>query len=99
MTPREPDTNRLQAYRSHKIVHAGKITGVFPDTSTDGAILAVSAFGEEVRVLVPLAYLVKHDPKVGGYYVEYSDGYASWSPAEAFESGYDQLTGVASAAV
>jgi hypothetical protein len=57
------------------------------------------AFGEEIRVVVTVDYLIKHQPKVGGYYVEYEDGYASWSPAEAFESGYDQLTGVSSAAV
>lgn len=28
----------------------------------------------------------------GGYYVVYEDGYASFSPAEAFESGYTLIT-------
>jgi len=36
-------------------------------------------------------YLKKHQPKVGGYYVVYPDGYKSWSPAEAFESGYARI--------
>lgn len=34
------------------------------------------------------AYLEKHNPQIGGYYVLYPDGYESWSPAEAFEAGY-----------
>ena len=34
------------------------------------------------------AYLDKHEPQAGGYYVRYADGYESWSPAEAFENGY-----------
>jgi len=34
------------------------------------------------------AYMEKHKPEVGGYYVVYKDGYKSWSPAKAFEEGY-----------
>ena len=30
-------------------------------------------------------------PEVGGYYVVYEDGYKSFSPAGAFESGYTPL--------
>jgi hypothetical protein len=37
---------------------------------------------------VSRAYTSKHNPQVGGYYVVYADGYASWSPAQAFEEGY-----------
>jgi hypothetical protein len=33
-------------------------------------------------------YFLKHNPKVGGYYVVYKDGYKSYSPADAFEEGY-----------
>lgn len=32
-------------------------------------------------------FVLKHKPKVGGYYVLYKDGYKSWSPAKAFEEG------------
>jgi hypothetical protein len=35
----------------------------------------------------------KHAPHVGGYFVQYEDGYTSFSPAEAFESGYVRATG------
>ena len=34
------------------------------------------------------AYMQKHQPEVGGYYVVYKDGYKSYSPAKAFEEGY-----------
>lgn len=37
---------------------------------------------------VGMDYVNKHNPKVGGYYVRYDDGYESWSPAKAFEDGY-----------
>lgn len=36
------------------------------------------------------AYYAKHKPQVGGYYVVYDDGYKSYSPAGAFESGYSR---------
>ena len=31
------------------------------------------------------------DALVGGYVVDYEDGYVSWSPAGAFEEGYELL--------
>lgn len=36
-------------------------------------------------------WFIKHSPKAGGYYVVYSDGYKSYSPAEAFEDGYARI--------
>ena len=48
---------------------------------------------EEGYDKVPLSpeYVAKHKPEVGGYYVVYEDGYKSFSPAGAFESGYTRL--------
>jgi hypothetical protein len=40
---------------------------------------------------VSRAYVTKHSPKAGGYYVVYADGYKSWSPAQAFEEGYTRV--------
>jgi len=37
------------------------------------------------------AFMVKHDPQPGGYYVVYKDGYQSFSPAETFEDGYTRI--------
>lgn len=42
--------------------------------------------------VVNSAYMEKHQPKVGGYFVIYTDGYRSFSPAEAFEDGYTLVT-------
>jgi hypothetical protein len=36
-------------------------------------------------------FITKHKPEAGGYFVVYDDGYASFSPAKAFEEGYTQL--------
>lgn len=36
-------------------------------------------------------WVVKHAPQVGGYFVVYADGYESYSPREAFESGYTRI--------
>jgi hypothetical protein len=36
-------------------------------------------------------YMEKHVPQPGGYYVVYKDGYKSYSPVEAFESGYEKI--------
>lgn len=40
---------------------------------------------------VDAAYMRKHTPHVGGYYVVYTDGYKSFSPAQAFEEGYTRI--------
>ena len=40
---------------------------------------------------VEAAYMEKHKPVVGGYYVVYKDGYKSFSPAKAFEEGYELI--------
>lgn len=34
------------------------------------------------------AWMTRHLPEVGGYFVRYADGYCSYSPAKAFEEGY-----------
>ena len=41
---------------------------------------------------VDFEYMRKHNPQVGGYYVLYKDGYTSFSPAEAFETGYERIS-------
>ena len=40
---------------------------------------------------VSLQYVEKHSPVVGGYFIEYNDGYQSFSPTEPFESGYERI--------
>ncbi|MHA1470576.1 MAG: DUF2829 domain-containing protein [Candidatus Asgardarchaeia archaeon] len=44
--------------------------------------------GGFLPIIVFQDYLDKHKPVVGGYWVKHKDGHESFSPAEAFESGY-----------
>lgn len=76
----------MQRFKSHKVVEAAKIEVIeYPGAGAAGAILYFSDFHQSH---VSHAYMVKHKPEVGGYYVKYADGYESFSPAKAFEEGY-----------
>lgn len=87
--------NSLPRWQCHKVVEAFKIDDIrkkVRNIVTDiemlsGAVLL--GFGYEVEVSG--AYMQKHSPQLGGYYVRYEDGYESYSPAEAFESGYTRI--------
>jgi hypothetical protein len=75
----------MPAYECHKKVRAAKIVKI------EGNKLTLLIPGPTVSVIfeaVSNDFLAKHDPQVGGYYVSYKDGYSSFSPADAFESGY-----------
>lgn len=86
-------------YRSHKEVYAFKIKEIVFDSDlanqenreTDGSATITPVEAGYAQFKVSAAYVRKHEPKVGGYYLRYQDGYESWSPAEAFESGYTRV--------
>lgn len=40
---------------------------------------------------ISTAYVDKHHPIIGGYYVVYDDGYESYSPPAPFEEGYTRI--------
>lgn len=74
----------LPRWQCHKTVEAFKIIDI--EALSNGR---VQLLGEGDQAIVcDAAYVDKHRPQVGGYYVKYHDGYASWSPADAFEDGY-----------
>lgn len=84
------ESMEMPKYQSHKQVWALKIKKVLTNAEmTDGAIVPE----DERYGSIPVSgeYLHKHLPEPGGYYVVYPDGYKSWSPAEAFESGYTRI--------
>jgi len=96
----EEDTNRMKAlprYQCHKQVRAAKIREMLrelPWSAVDPeACAAVLRFVYDAHalVIVSKAYLDKHQPQAGGYYVIYDDGYESYSPAGPFESGYTRI--------
>jgi len=79
----------LPKYISHKRVWALKIKTISPNPD-GGALIAPHDEGY-AAFEVDKAYVEKHKPQVGGYYVQYKDGYESWSPKEAFEGGYTKI--------
>jgi hypothetical protein len=78
-------TMNLPKYTCHKQVQAVKIH----DIVTKGDKLFISPEDKGIdNIEVDRAFLEKHHPEIGGYFVVYEDGYQSYSPADTFESGY-----------
>jgi hypothetical protein len=75
----------FRQYRSHKVVEAAKIVGWIKDA--DGPVLMLEG-GTEFEVATEDLFFRLGPNPVGGYLVIYKDGFASWSPADAFEQGY-----------
>lgn len=85
----------LPRWKCHKDVWAFRITHIETGTAAtqDGSALLHHAEGYFMPVRVDAGFLEKHKPEPGGYYVQYKDGYKSFSPAEAFEGGYTRIVG------
>lgn len=89
----------MPKYRCHKEVWALKIRAVtlnsvlatLSGNESDGSAVITPEDDGYGDFRVDADYLRKHDPQPGGYYVVYADGYKSFSPAEAFESGYTRI--------
>lgn len=91
MSNSQDQPTALPRWKCHKEVTAARIK-------------AISDFGELARLIVDLGanvdgyvhvsaeYMNKHKPMPGGYFVRYADGYESYSPPEAFESGYTRIS-------
>lgn len=87
---------QMPRYRCHKEVWALKIkkverSNVMGNESEGGALLRFED-PRYVPIWVEYDYVHKHSPQPGGYYVVYSDGYKSFSPADAFEGGYTLIS-------
>lgn len=77
-------------YRCHKVVEAVKIKAIKQHANDVGFTIvpedeSIPPFDET------FSYCIKHAPAPGGYWVRYEDGYTSFSPAAAFESGYHPI--------
>lgn len=81
----------LPQWRCHKVVSAGKISLMARD-EPNGKLM-VHAEPSNMPFAVPLDFLYRHNPTIGGYFVVYEDGYISYSPAAPFEAGYHPLEG------
>ena len=87
----------MPRYKCHKEVWALKIAKIDHKKNPDETGQSASAsYGAVITPAdqgygafeVTAEFMTKHKPEVGGYYVVYSDGYKSFSPAKAFEEGY-----------
>ena len=79
----------MPRYKCHKEVWALKIASVDRDDTGRGW-LGFDDAGFANMEMSP-EFMRKHDPEPGGYYVQYADGYKSYSPAKAFEEGYARI--------
>jgi len=81
----------MRKYKSHKEVWASKIINIEPDPKAVGGyyVRAEKMVGE----YVPKDFFARSgEPSADlGYFVKYEDGYTSWSPTDAFESGYTEI--------
>lgn len=80
---------KLPAYQSHKIVRALQIEKI--EVEGDGGAVLTPIEEGYAPFKVDVEYMDKHKPQEGGYYVAYDDGYKSFSPAQAFEEGYEPI--------
>lgn len=84
----------MKKYQCHKVVEAAKIESIRAvggEATPTGWQIEFVEEGEP-NVQVSNAWMQKHQPKCGGYLVVYGDGYLSFSPARAFETGYKPVT-------
>ena len=91
-----PTSKEMPKYKCHKEVWALKIKNIIMDgegenRESDGSAIIIPEEKGYDPFKVSREYINKHKPKLGGYYVQYKDGYESFSPYEAFEDGYSLL--------
>lgn len=82
------ESRKLPRYKSHKTVWALKIKDLTEISSEEGDVMITPEEEGYNPIVVDKAYMDKHKPSVGGYYVLYEGGYESFSPAKVFERGY-----------
>lgn len=91
------DTPQIEMLRyvSHKKVWALEIKSVEADGSAPRGASCSAIVTPVEKGYAPFRvdeeYCRKHNPKAGGFYVVYADGYKSFSPAKAFREGYTRL--------
>ena len=82
---------QLPRWKCHKEVWAAKILRIDDTPVGPRLVLTFDGQRESAYADVVPEWLAKHSPQIGGYYVQYTDGYKSYSPAAAFESGYTRV--------
>ena len=83
--------SELPKYKSHKIGRALKIAAIEVHQDKSATIAPLLSPYAPFKTQPGWAERFKGSEADTGYYVVYDDGYASWSPTEAFENGYTRL--------
>jgi len=78
---------QLPRYKCHEEVTAAKIERIWFDGIESKILIELVGF-RYATIELSQEFFNKHRPRPGGYFVQYDDGYQSFSPADAFESGY-----------
>ena len=83
----------MKQYKCHKIVSAARIISTSGSPTSDTNPLGTHLIGLDDGRQIDVSDMRQFNKaESGGYYVKYDDGYASFSPAKAFEEGYHELT-------
>lgn len=88
------NAREMPRYKCHKEVRAVKIQGIVKDRDDFKMVDRFGIVPSEpglAPIEITREWMAKHQPQVGGYYVVYADGYASYSPAKDFEDGYTRV--------
>ena len=85
------DSRSMPAYRSHKIVHALKISALEVHEDKSATIAPAEEGFAAFQTRAGWASRFAGDEADRGYYVVYGDGFTSWSPTKAFEEGYARV--------
>ena len=87
---------QLPRWQCHKQVYGDRIKDIRPlplevqlDDAEDSGLRWYLDCGAVITVSKSL--IARSGPKVGDYFVQYEDGYQSWSPATAFKDGYTRI--------
>lgn len=91
LQPESSFVDLLPRYRSHKVVRAAKIATAVLEEGEEvvaGTGPTTITFEDTNLPARKVFCLNRPLPQPGWYYILYKDGYESFSPAEAFESGY-----------
>lgn len=84
---------QLADWKCHKVVQAGRITKLPVQDIPSGKWLVgvEDILHGATQVEMPPDAFLRGRPMMGDYIIVYEDGYKSWSPAKAFEDGYERL--------
>lgn len=89
-----PRNYGIPRYKCHKEVQAARIKAItnnFRGIILQSMTLTFEEPGAKPET-VSAAWAERNDPRVGGYFVVYVDGYTSFSPGKAFEDGYTRIS-------